>query len=83
MIKALYPTPFRKGLSILYVCQNKLRFSKNRLEDNQFDDFAILEGTKDYFRLHYDKVVFNINWQANSTSNEEKINGSLITNKRI
>ena len=83
MIKALYPTPFRKGLSILYVCQNKLRFSKNRLEDNQFDDFAILEGTKDYFRLHYDEVVFDINWQAISTSNEEKINGSLITNKRI
>ena len=83
MIKEVYSTPFRKGLTILYVCQNKIRFSKNRLEANQFDDFTILEGTKDYFRLHYDEVVFDINWQAISTSNEEQINGSLITNKRI
>jgi hypothetical protein len=63
-VKSLYPTPFRSGLAVLYVCQNKLRFSNNRIEDNSFDDFKILEGTRDYFRLNYDEVVFNIIWQA-------------------
>ena len=26
-IKAMYPSPFRKGLTVIYVCQNKVKFS--------------------------------------------------------
>jgi hypothetical protein len=83
MVKGLYPTPFRMGLTVLYVLQNKVKFSRNRDEDNGFDDFKILDGTRDYFRLNYDEVVFNILWQASSSDDVERVHGALVTNKRI
>ena len=52
------------------------------MDENDFDDFKILDGTREYFRLSYDEVVFNITWQAQQPD-PEKIHGALITNKRI
>ena len=83
MVKSLYPTPFRNGLAVIYVCQNKIRFSNNRDGDNEFDDFKILDGTREYFRLNYDEVVFDITWQSIFTKDIDKIHGALVTNKRI
>jgi hypothetical protein len=83
MIKALYPTPFRNGLAVIYLWQNKVKFSKNRFEEHNFDDFTILEGTRDYFRLNYDEVIFHIVWQSLEDSTEETVHGALITNERI
>lgn len=83
MIKSLYPTPFRNGLAVVYVCNNKIKFSRNRMEENSFDDFKILEGTRDYFRLNYNEVIFNIVWQDSVNRSEEDIHGALITNEKI
>ena len=82
MVNALYSTPFRNGLAVIYVCNKKIIFSNNRFEQNPFDDFMILEGTRDYFKLNYNEVIFDIVWQAPS-GNSEDINGSLITNEKI
>ena len=82
MVNALYSTPFRNGLAVIYVCNKKIIFSNNRFEQNPFDDFMILEGTRDYFKLNYNEVIFDIVWQAPSGDSED-INGSLITNEKI
>ena len=42
-----------------------------------------MEGTRDYFRLNYNEVIFNIVWQEPENGKSEDINGSLITNEKI
>ena len=64
MVNAVYSSPFRDGLAILYVSQNNVKFSSNRLDESKIDDFSILKKSKYSFRLTFDEVIFHIEWQA-------------------
>lgn len=44
MIKSIFSSPFRDGLSILYVSQNTVKFSSNRLDENPVNDFTLLKN---------------------------------------
>ncbi len=64
-IKKVYWTPFREGYVVLYQTSydNLLRFSMNRLPENNILDFRVL--TTDYvFKGQYDEDVFDVLWQV-------------------
>lgn len=63
-VKAVYWSPFRDGLAVVFESQNdsQLRFSRNRLPNNPDNDFNILAQSKYSFKLNYDEKVFALEW---------------------
>lgn len=63
MIWGIYNSPFREGYAILFVAQNTVKFSSNRLDEFPISDFSILKNQKYSFRLNYEEIVFHIEWE--------------------
>ncbi len=70
MIKGIYSTPFWEGLAIIYVSQNTIKFSNNRLAENPISDYSLMKSNTHTFKLNYEEIVFHIEWNASSTDPE-------------
>lgn len=83
-IKKVFRTPLRNGYTILYLNDNEnlLRFSNNRLLDNDILDFGILNQQFN-LKLEYDETILDVIWAEGSKYLEDIRLGAIICPNKI